>query len=259
MTLLPKILAMSRLLLDLSMSNIKISCLKWGTLYGPEYVNRTYGGLLKHCKEPFHFVCYTDDADGICSQIEVKDIEELRPYNTKMVFTYEKLMLIDRDEYDKNLWIDLDVLVHKDITDLITRPHNNITFIWNYWNDYERMSLFNYGRGVSCHTNSSFVAWDKGTATWLSEYTHKHWKKIEWTYKSLDKYLFYQHHRNGKINLWEDGIFSNFNKQGYQLKNRVTLFNTSHLYNNKNMRDVRHYELHESSASELWKSYSTGL
>ena len=259
MILLPKILAMNRLLLDLSMSNIKISCLKWGTLYGPEYVNRTYGGLLKHCKEPFHFVCYTDDADGICSQIEVKNIEELRPYNTKMVFTYEKLMLIDKDEYDKNLWIDLDVLVHEDITDLITRPHNNITFIWNYWNDYERMSLFNYGRGVSCHTNSSFVAWDKGTATWLSEYTHKHWKKIEWTYKSLDKYLFYQHHRNGRINLWEDGIFSNFNKQGYQLKNSVTLFNTSHLYNNKNMKDIRHFELHESSASELWKSYSTGL
>ena len=259
MILLPKILAMNRLLLDLSMSNIKISCLKWGTLYGPEYVNRTYGGLLKHCKEPFHFVCYTDDANGICSQIEVKDIEELRPYNTKMVFTYEKLMLIDKDEYDKNLWIDLDVLVHEDITDLITRPHNNITFIWNYWNDYERMSLFNYGRGVSCHTNSSFVAWDKGTATWLSEYTHKHWKKIEWTYKSLDKYLFYQHHRNGRINLWEDGIFSNFNKQGYQLKNSVTLFNTSHLYNNKNMKDIRHFELHESSATELCKSYSTGL
>ena len=241
------------------MNNIKINCLKWGSLYGPEYVNRTYGGLLKHCKEPFHFVCYTDNADGISSRIEVKDIEELRPYNTKMVFTYEKLMLIEKDEFDKNLWIDLDVLIHKDVTDIISRPHNNITFIWNYWNDYERMSLFNYGRGVSCHTNSSFVAWDKGTATWLLEYTHENWKKIEWTYKSLDKYLFYQHHRKGKIDLWEDGIFSNFNKQGYQLKNSVTLFNTSHLYNNKNMRDIKHFELHESSASELWKSYSTGL
>ena len=92
-----------------------------------------------------------------------------------------------------------------------------------------------------------------------NESFNKNWKKIEWTYKSLDKYLFYQHHRKGKIDLWEDGIFSNFNKQGYQLKNSVTLFNTSHLYNNKNMRDIKHFELHESSASELWKSYSTGL
>jgi len=176
-----------------------------------------------------------------------------------MVFTYEKLMLIDKNEYDKNFWIDLDVLVHKDVTELITRKHHNITFIWNYWNDYERMSLFNYGRGVSCHTNSSFVAWDKGTASWLLEYTHKNWEKIQWTYKSLDKYLFYQHHRKGKLNLWEDGLFSNFNKEGYLLKNKITLFNTSHLYNNKNMRDIKHYELHESSAAEVWKSYSIGL
>ena len=241
------------------MSRIKINCLKWGALYGPEYVNRAYGGLLKHCREPFHFVCYTDNVDGISSRIEVKDIEELRPYNTKMVFTYEKLMLIDKDEFDKNLWIDLDLLIHKDVTDIILRPHNNITFIWNYWNDYERMSLFNFGRGVSCHTNSSFVAWDKGTASWLLKYTHQNWKKIEWTYKSLDKYLFYQHHRKGKIDLWEDGIFSNFNKENYQLKNKVSLFNTSHLFNNKNMVDVRHYELHESSVADIWKSYSNGL
>ena len=59
---------------------IKINCLKWGNLYGPEYVNRTYGGLKKHCKKPFHFVCYTDDADGISSKIEVRDIK-----NTQVV------------------------------------------------------------------------------------------------------------------------------------------------------------------------------
>ena len=241
------------------MNDIKINCLKWGNLYGPEYVNRAYGGVCKHFQEPFDFVCYTDNSEGISPKIQIKDIQELRPYNTRMVFTYEKLMLIGQDEYKENFWIDLDLLIHKDITDIILRPHNNITFIWNYWNDYERMSLFNFGRGVSCHTNSSFVAWDKGTASWLLEYTHQNWKKIEWTYKSLDKYLFYQHHRKGKIDLWEDGIFSNFNKENYQLKNKVSLFNTSHLFNNKNMVDVRHYELHESSVADIWKSYSNGL
>ena len=94
---------------------IKINCLKWGNLYGSEYVNRSYGGLLKHCNMPFHFICYTDDKEGISSKIDTRDIEELRPYNTKMVFTYEKLMLIEKEEYDKNIWIDLDVLIHKDV------------------------------------------------------------------------------------------------------------------------------------------------
>ena len=85
----------------LFMNNIKINCLKWGELYGSEYVNRAYGGLLKHCNEPFHFVCYTDNPDNISKDIEVRNIQELRPYATKMVFTYEKLMLIDKDEYEK--------------------------------------------------------------------------------------------------------------------------------------------------------------
>ena len=49
---------------------IKINCLKWGTLYGSEYVNRTYGGLLKYCKKPFDFVCYTDNSKGISSKIK---------------------------------------------------------------------------------------------------------------------------------------------------------------------------------------------
>ena len=71
--------------------------------------------------------------------------------------------------------------------------------------------------------------------------------------------MFYQHHRNGRINLWEDGLFSNYNKELYQLRNKVTLFNTSHLYNNKNMKEIKHYELHESPVQELWKSYSIGL
>ena len=238
---------------------IKINCLKWGNKYGPEYVNSLFGSLVRFCDVPFHFVCYTDDGRDISSYIEVRNIEELRPYDTKRVFTYEKLMLIDKDEYDKNFWIDLDVLVHKNITDIIVKPHDNITFIWNYWNDYYNVTKQNFGKGVSCHTNSSFVAWDRGVATWLLEYTHKNWDKIPWTYKSLDKYLFYQHHRNNRLKVWGKEIFSNYNKEGYKLRNRITLFNTSHLYNNRGLKDIEHFELHESSASELWKSFLNGL
>ena len=45
----------------------------------------------------------------------------------------------------------------------------------------------------------------------------------------------------------------------YREESKMTLFNTSHLFNNENMKEIRHYELHESSVQELWKSYSIGL
>ena len=203
----------------------------------------------------FPFVCYTDDGRDISSYIEVRNIEELRPYDTKRVFTYEKLMLIDKDEYDKNFWIDLDVLVHKNITDIIVKPHDNITFIWNYWNSFESLSLFNYGRCVSCHTNSSFVGWDKGKANWLLKYTHDNWDKISWTYKSLDKYMFYQHHRNNRLNYWPKNLVSNYNIEGFELKKKITLFNTSHIKAN-NLTDIG-YELEEATDDilKIWKDY----
>ena len=66
-----------------------------------------------------------------------------------------------------------------------------------------------------------FVFWDKGCATWLREYTEEHWEKIAWTYKSLDKYLFYQHARKKRLSFWGEGLFSNYNVNG--LKGTIKL------------------------------------
>ena len=100
------------------MNNIKINCLKWGTKYNSDYVNRTYGGLLKHCQVPFHFVCYTDDAKGISSKIETKNIKELSPYNTKKVFTYQKLFIIENsiNIYYEHWNIDVIDVYYKNLT-----------------------------------------------------------------------------------------------------------------------------------------------
>ena len=223
---------------------VQLNALKWGTKYDAEYVNRLYKLLNKHLHLDFKLRVWTDDTKGITKEIEHRDIQELRPYDTDRVFTYEKLMLINNDEAEINGWLDLDIHINDDITNLVSRPHKNITFIWNYWNDFDSMSLRPYGKGSSCHVNSSFVFWDKGCATWLREYTEEHWEKIAWTYKSLDKYLFYQHARKNKLSFWGEGLFSNYNVNG--LGGKVTIFNTSHLYNNNISGYKRHYELHET-------------
>ena len=229
---------------------VKLNVLKWGNKYDSQYVNRLYTLITKNLDIPFQLTVWTDDTKGITTEIEHRDIKELRPYDTERMFTYEKLMLINRDESEVNGWLDLDIHINENITELITRPHPNITFIWNHWNDFRDMSLRPYGKGSSCHVNSSFVFWDKGKATWLREYTEEHWEKIAWTYKSLDKYLFYQHARNNRLSFWGEGLFSNYNVDG--LRGKVTLFNTSHLYNNKISVYKKHYELHET---DLFMAY----
>lgn len=229
--------------------------LKWGDKYDHHYVNRLYGSLKKHCKVPFTFTCYTDNYDGINDEIIIEDIKKLQKYTTIRVFTYEKLGLLERHE--GGIWLDLDILIHDDITNIV-QTESDFRMIWNYWNGYSPQEesnsyLSNYGSGTACPINSSFVKFKN--AEWLVKFTHDNWDKIEFTYKSLDKYLYYQIHRKDKIQFWPQNIFSNYNKEKYTLKNKITLFNTSHIKAN-NIREIS-YELHEASDNilDIWKSY----
>lgn len=42
--------------------------MKWGTKYGPEYVNRLYA-MRRHLSGDFRFVCLTDSTEGIRSEV----------------------------------------------------------------------------------------------------------------------------------------------------------------------------------------------
>ena len=47
------------------MTGKKILCIKWGTRYGPEYVNRIYAMVARNLTPPFQVICFTDDRRGI--------------------------------------------------------------------------------------------------------------------------------------------------------------------------------------------------
>ena len=54
-----------------------VLCMKWGDLYGPEYVNVLYGMVSRHCSYSFRLICFTDDADGLRPEIECLPLPEL--------------------------------------------------------------------------------------------------------------------------------------------------------------------------------------
>lgn len=39
--------------------------MKWGTKFGPEYVNRLHSMVSRHLARPHQFVCFTDDPSGL--------------------------------------------------------------------------------------------------------------------------------------------------------------------------------------------------
>lgn len=235
---------------------LNIYCFKWGSKYGPEYVNRLYRALTIHCKTEFTFTCITDNINGIRSEVE---IECIRSYEKRSnLFTIQKLHLMARKKQGKNLLLDLDILIHNDITDLALTESKKPTFIWTDWTPDWHWDIL-VPKKTACFVNSSFVRWDNDQAFFLYEYYLDDMIRIESEYNSLDKYLFYEHHIPSKaLDFWPPGRFYNYNEQGpnqrkYNPAASCCLFNTSHLV--KMGRTC--YELSETPdwAADIWESY----
>lgn len=94
----------------------QVLCVKWGTLYGPEYVNRLYGMVARHLSAPFRLVCLTDDRQGIRPEVECHPLPELgvaHPERTKG--KWRKQVLWGREvpglQPGPALFIDLDSVI----------------------------------------------------------------------------------------------------------------------------------------------------
>ena len=57
---------------------VNVVCMKWGTLYGAEWVNRLYGMVMRNTTWNVRFVCFTEDGSGIRPDVEIKPIPTLR-------------------------------------------------------------------------------------------------------------------------------------------------------------------------------------
>lgn len=49
----------------------QIVCMKWGTLYSSDYVNRLYSMISRNITPPFRLICLTDDPVGIDPRVEI--------------------------------------------------------------------------------------------------------------------------------------------------------------------------------------------
>jgi hypothetical protein len=92
-----------------------VICMKWGTLYGPVYVNTLFCACRHHLQGPFRFVCLTDDATGFLPGIEALPIPDMgidRSYFR--AGAWPKVSLFKPDLHGlkgRMLFIDLDMMI----------------------------------------------------------------------------------------------------------------------------------------------------
>lgn len=104
---------------------VNVICMKWGKLYGPEYVNFLRAGVARHLSLPHRFVCFTDDATGLDSTVEVQPLPalDLRPGESDL--RWRKLAVFREELGDLSgttLFLDLDLVIVGSINPFFELP-----------------------------------------------------------------------------------------------------------------------------------------
>ena len=175
---------------------VNVVCMKWGTLYGPDYANRLYAMVARNLIRPFRFVCFTDDASGLRPEIEAMDLPPIRidpPYEKT---PWKKLALYNPtlgDLRGLTLFLDLDIL--------ITGPLDKF---FDYPGDY--CVIRNWTQPKTVNGNTSVFRFTIGAHADLLDLFHsrstQHWVD---TYRIEQTFLSQLLHEQGKLTYWPDG------------------------------------------------------
>ena len=104
---------------------VNIICMKWGTLYGAEDVNRLFRQVSRHLTRPHRFVCFTDDATGIDAGVDCLPLPELGLPPGSGDTRWRKLALFRADLGGLSgdaLFLDLDLVVVGPLDDFFDLP-----------------------------------------------------------------------------------------------------------------------------------------
>ncbi len=135
------------------MAGVTFACVKYGPLYGPEYVNILLDMIARNLpgEQAFTFACFTDDATGLSPAVDV------RPLPKGVTGWWNKLALFSLDAFpvgERVIFFDLDTVIIGRLDAMYDRS-TRFAILRDLWgND-------NWGSGV--------MAWEAGSLSFLWE------------------------------------------------------------------------------------------
>ncbi|WP_116908930.1 glycosyltransferase [Variovorax sp. RCC_210] len=186
-----------------------ILCMKWGTKYGPEYVNRLYAMVRRNLRGDFKFVCLTDDGNGIHPEVTCLPIP---PLNLQLApgqrdGAWKKLTTFEQDLHGLRgtaLFLDLDVVVVGSLDAFFEQP-GEFLIIHDYARPWRR------GRITG---NSSVYRFELGAHADVLAYFRANMDKVQAEYRNEQAYLSDVLHQQGKLAYWPDGWCPSFKYHG---------------------------------------------
>ena len=120
-------------------TNLKqVICMKWGDLYGPEYVNRLYAMVKRNTHGSLRFVCLTDDPTQLHPEIEYYDCPVVDIPMPHRLRGWRKLSLFSPTEQLFSLsgtwlYLDLDIVITGALDDFFSYEPNKPFVVMRNW------------------------------------------------------------------------------------------------------------------------------
>jgi len=166
--------------------------MKWGTKYGPEYVNRLYAMVRRHLRGEFRFVCLTDRSEGVRAEVECLPIPSLALPAGIPERGWTKLTTFEADLHGLRgtaLFLDLDVVIVDDITPFFEVPGEFV--IIHDWKRPQRItgnsSVYRFTLGAHADVLAEFRATQaqvrarlRNEQAFLSEVLHRQGRLSYW-------------------------------------------------------------------------------
>lgn len=146
--------------------NIKqIICIKWGSKFGAEYVNKLYGMVSRNITPPFRFVCFTDDTQGIRAEVDCQPLPPIDyeiPTGTSGQWGKSRLWSKKLGDLSGNvLFMDLDLVIVDNIDCFFDYlPEQDVVMTKNITNPLEKLgqtSLFRFKVGGLIELQKQFA------------------------------------------------------------------------------------------------------
>jgi hypothetical protein len=186
-----------------------VLCMKWGTKYGPEYVNRLYAMVRRHLGGDFDFVCLTDDDRGIRQEVRCLPIPplELHMKPGQPDRAWKKLTTFEADLHGLRgtaLFIDLDVVVVGSLDAFFELPGEFLII-----HDYARP-----WRPRRITGNSSVYRFELGMHADVLAYFRAHADEVQARFRNEQAYLSDFLHRQGRLGYWPAAWCPSFKYHG---------------------------------------------
>ena len=174
------------------MANKYIFCMKWGTLYGAEYVNRLHSMVKRNLTHDFKMVCFTDDENGIIDEVDCYPIPEIEIPGNLPERMWKKLATLKKDLYGLEgtaLFLDLDVVIV-----------DNIDCFFEVDGDFRIIKDYNKSWRIT--GNSSVYRFEISKHEYVFDYFVNNFENIRKVHRNEQEYLSWAIHEKDKLQYW---------------------------------------------------------